>query len=53
VFRKDFKPEFILHLSQKVIEMASDKSLLQLYNNQQELIMELANFFVYGISPHR
>jgi AcrR family transcriptional regulator len=52
IFRKDLKPEFILSLSQKVIELASDKNLLELYNNQQELIMELTNFFVYGISPH-
>ena len=52
IFRKDFKPELILAISQKVIELASDENLLKLYKNQQDLIMELTNFFVYGISPH-
>lgn len=50
--RKDFKPEFLFHISQQLMGMVSDRELIKLYNNQQELIMEFANFFTYGIAPH-
>lgn len=52
IFRSDFKPEFMLYLSQKIGDLINDTTLLQLYNSPQELIMEFANFFSYGISPH-
>ncbi|MDX9769325.1 MAG: TetR/AcrR family transcriptional regulator [Tenuifilaceae bacterium] len=50
--RKDFKPEFILFASQKIMELTSDEKMLGLYANPQELVMEIANFFTYGISTH-
>jgi AcrR family transcriptional regulator len=50
-FREDFKPEIILFAGQKLIELANDERILQLYNNPQELIMEMANLIAYGISP--
>ena len=50
--RKDFKPEFILILSQKIMELTSDKNVLSLYGSPKELVMEIANFFTYGIAPH-
>lgn len=52
LFRKDFKPEFILYLSQKMGEMITDEHLLKLYGNPQDVIKELVNFFIYGITPH-
>jgi AcrR family transcriptional regulator len=51
-FRKDFKPEFLLMLSQKFVEMIADEKVLQLYNSPQDLIMEMTNMISYGISPH-
>ena len=51
-FRKDFKPEFILYLTQHLIPMLTDENLLKLYDTPQELILEFANFFTYGISQH-
>ena len=51
-FRKDFKPEFLFYLSQKLVPMATDEELLKLYDKPQDLIMEFANFFTYGISVH-
>lgn len=51
-FRKDFKPEFLLHMSQKLVPIVTDKELLKLYETPQDLIMEFANFFTYGIAPH-
>jgi AcrR family transcriptional regulator len=52
LFRKDFKPEFLLYLTQIITPMFGNESLLKLYGSPQELIMEIANFFTYGISPH-
>jgi len=49
--RKDIKVEFLLFLIQKTSGMISDRELLKLYNSTQDLIMELTNLFVYGISP--
>jgi AcrR family transcriptional regulator len=51
-FRRDFKPELIWYLAQKMMEMINDENLLILFGNPHEMIMELASFFVYGISPH-
>jgi len=51
-FRKDFKPEFLFYISQKLVPMATEEELLKLYDNPQDLIMEFANFFTYGLSPH-
>ncbi|HOP58949.1 MAG TPA: TetR/AcrR family transcriptional regulator [Bacteroidales bacterium] len=51
-FRKNFKPEFILFITQYLIPMFNDKNLQNLYNTPQDMIMEFANFFTYGISPH-
>jgi AcrR family transcriptional regulator len=50
--RKDFKPEIIFLMSQKIMELTSDEKVLGLYQNPQELVMEIANFFTYGITPH-
>ena len=52
LFRKDFKPEFLLYLAQYITPMMTDENLLKLYGSPQDLIMEVANFFTYGISPH-
>ena len=52
LFRKDFKPEFLFMLSQKMIDLTSDKNLLQLYRSPQDLILEMTNMITYGILPH-
>ena len=50
IFRDDVKPELILYMSQKMMELINDPNMLKLFSNPQELIMELSNFFMYGIS---
>lgn len=50
--RKDFKPELILVLSQKVMELVRDENAMKLYDSPQEFIMEIANFITYGIANH-
>jgi AcrR family transcriptional regulator len=53
VFRDDFKPELLLQISFKMVELLKDKNLLQLYGSTQELILEFSRFFAYGISPRK
>ena len=49
--RKDIKPEFIIYFLNKMMEMVQDKQLESQYANPQDLIMEVTNFFFYGIMP--
>ncbi|HSO86490.1 MAG TPA: helix-turn-helix domain-containing protein [Draconibacterium sp.] len=51
-FRKDFKPEFFLRATFKLVDLLKDEELNKLYDKPQDLIMEFANFVAYGISPH-
>ena len=49
--RPDVKPEFILYFLNHMIVMLKDPELLRLYDSPQEIIMELNNFFIYGLLP--
>lgn len=50
VFSADFKPEFLLYMSQKMVHSLTDPYLLDLCGSPQEVIMEFTRFFSYGIS---
>jgi AcrR family transcriptional regulator len=52
VFRKSFKPELMIKVQNKLLEMLKDESVINMYNSQQELILEFSNLMLYGISPH-
>ena len=47
--RADIKPEFILHLLEDIGSKVMDEKLSELYGSKQALIMELTNYFFYGI----
>jgi AcrR family transcriptional regulator len=49
--RKDLNVEFLFYFSQKIIPVLNDKELRKLFNSPGELIAEMANLIVYGISP--
>ena len=49
--RKNIKPELILYFLNHMREMVKDGKLLSIYKSPNELIMELTNFFFYGILP--
>ncbi len=49
LFRKDFKPELFFHLAQKMADLINDKSMLELYESPQALMVELTNMMLYGI----
>jgi len=49
--RKDIKPEFIIYFLNHMMEMVKDDNLVNMYNEPHDLIMELTNFFFYGLLP--
>jgi AcrR family transcriptional regulator len=51
--RRDVKIEFILWYLNKMIDLMEDETLQQLYENPQDMIMEMVNFFFYGIMPRK
>jgi len=51
--RQDVKIEFILWYLNKMLDMMGDKALEKMYESPQDLIMEMVNFFFYGIMPRK
>jgi AcrR family transcriptional regulator len=49
--RADVKPQFLVYILNHLIDVITDKQINSLYNNTQELIYEIVNFFYYGIMP--
>ncbi|HLW07793.1 MAG TPA: TetR/AcrR family transcriptional regulator [Marinilabiliaceae bacterium] len=47
--RKNIKPEFLLYQLKDISEKVMDENLSKLYPSKQDLIMELTNYFFYGI----
>lgn len=47
--RKDIKLEFILYSLNKLQQQISDEHFLSMFENAQEAIMQVTNFFFYGI----
>jgi hypothetical protein len=51
--RSDVKPEFLLYFLNNMTEMFTDQNLVALYNNPEQMIAEVMNFFFYGIMPRK
>lgn len=51
-FRKDFKPEFLIYVTEHLIPLLTDEKLLSLYDSPGDMLLEVVNFFTYGIAPH-
>jgi len=47
--RQDLKIEFIMYVMNHLVEMASEDALLNIYDEPQDLVMEITNFLFYGI----
>lgn len=47
--RKNIKPEFLLYQLKDISDKVMDENLSKLYPSKQDLIMELTNYFFYGI----
>lgn len=50
-FRKDLNLEFYFYITQKQTELLHDPYLQSLFDSPEELVMELTNLSVYGVSP--
>jgi len=50
--RKDLNIPFLMLFSRRIIEMFSEDEMLHYFETSQELILEITNLIVYGISPH-
>ena len=51
VFNSNFKPELLFALSNSFIELMNNPVLNKLYENPQEIIIEMVNLISYGIAP--
>ena len=51
--RQDIKIEFILWYLNKMLDLMEDEQLGRMYDTPQDLIMEMVNFFFYGIMPRK
>jgi AcrR family transcriptional regulator len=51
--RKDLNIPFFMLYIQKTFGIFSEDEMLSFFDTPQEMIMELTNLFVYGISPHK
>lgn len=49
--RKDMKPQFLLFMLEDLERKILNPQLRKMYPSQADLIMELTNFFFYGILP--
>ena len=49
-FRKDFKPEMLLAMSMKMIDLLTDKRLSALYPNVNEMIGDITRIITCGIA---
>ena len=49
--RAGIKPEFIMYFLNHLSAMGEDPSIKALYPNAQDMILELMNFYFYGILP--
>jgi AcrR family transcriptional regulator len=47
--RAGLKVEFIMYMMNHLVEMAQDDTLLDMYDEPQDLVMEIINFLFYGI----
>lgn len=48
-FRAGIHPKFFTYLMDKLIEMAHDEALIGMYPSPKAMIMELTNFYFFGI----
>jgi hypothetical protein len=49
--RKDLKIDFLMYMMDSFGERMFDEKLKGMFGNSHDLVMELTNFFFYGIGP--
>lgn len=51
--RKNLRPEFFLAVVNKLLELAKDPAVRDLYPNYTDLVLEINNFMFYGIMARK
>ena len=51
--RKDLNIPFFMTFTRKLVPVYSDDEILHFFDSSQEMIMEITNLFVYGVTPHK
>ena len=51
--RNDVKPEFMLYFLNPLTDMLTELRLVGIYSNPEQMIIEVMNFFFYGIMPRK
>jgi AcrR family transcriptional regulator len=51
--RNDVKPEFMLYFLNNLTEILTDQRVVGIYTNPEQMIVEVMNFFFYGIMPRK
>ena len=49
--RHDVKPEFMLYMLNKMVEMAVDDNFIRLFETPADMVRTVSNFYFYGIMP--
>ncbi len=49
-FRKDFKPQMLVAISFKMVELMNDPRLTSLYGNTGEMVVEMTRLLAYGMA---
>ena len=49
-FRKDFKPQMLVAISFKMVELMNDPRLVSLYGNAGEMVVEMTRLLAYGMA---
>lgn len=52
-FRKDFRPEMLIAMSMKMIDLLTDEHLNKLYSNANEMIVEMTRIMTCGIGADK
>jgi AcrR family transcriptional regulator len=52
LFRKDLNLDFYIYVSRKMIDIINDPYLNSLIPSADQLVMELTNLLLYGVTPH-
>jgi len=50
--RKDLNIPFLMLFTRKIIDLFKEDEMLHYFDSSQDLVMEITNLIVYGISPH-
>ena len=51
--RQNLKLEFIMYINDQLTKALMDENLISMYSSPQEAIMEITNFFFYGILSNK